>query len=71
MIFTIIGILGLIFVIFGLLQRKEIKEDIFFLIGGVFLIVYSIYLRNTIFIILQAAFILATVWEIIKIRKKS
>lgn len=71
MIFNVIGVLGLIFVIFGLLQRKEIKEDIFFLIGGVFLIVYSIYLRNAIFIILQAAFILATIWEIIKIRKKS
>lgn len=70
MIFTIIGVLGLIFVIIGLLQRKEKKEDIFFLLGGILLIIYSIYSKNTIFIILQAAFIIATVWELIKIGKK-
>lgn len=70
MIFTIIGVLGLVFVVLGLLQRKEIKEDIFFLIGGIFLLVYSIYLKNVIFIILQSAFILATIWEIIKIKKE-
>lgn len=69
MIFTISGILGLVFVIIGLLQRKEFKEDVFFLIGGIFLIIYSIHLKNVIFILLQAAFILATIWELIKIKK--
>lgn len=69
MIFIIFGIIGLIFVIIGLLQRKEKIEDIFFLIGGIFLLAYSIHLKNVIFIILQSAFILATIWELIKIKK--
>ena len=69
MIFTISVILGLVFVIIGLLQRKEFKEDVFFLIGGIFLIIYSIYLKNVIFILLQAAFILATIWELIKSKR--
>jgi len=70
MIFTMAGVLGLISIIIGLLQREEKKEDIFFLIGGIFLLIYSIYLRNTIFIVLQAIFSLAAIWELIKIKTK-
>ncbi|HUT96203.1 MAG TPA: hypothetical protein VMW82_01375 [Candidatus Paceibacterota bacterium] len=70
MIFTIIGILGLIFIIIGVLLQKNRKiENIFFLIGGILMLVYSIYLENTIFIILQAIFSLSAIWELIKINK--
>jgi lipid-A-disaccharide synthase-like uncharacterized protein len=68
MIFTIIGILGLTSITIELLQREERKEDIFFLIGGILMLVYSIYLKNTIFIVLQAIFSLSAIWELIKIK---
>jgi len=63
------GALGLILITWGIFVRKETKQDWIFALGGLFLLVYSISLRDPIFIPLQIIFILASLYEIHKIKK--
>lgn len=65
----ILGALGLIFITSGVLIKKEIKQDIFFVIGGLLLLIYSIYLRDPVFIPLQIIFTIASLYEIYTIKR--
>ena len=72
-IYKIIAIVGLISIIIGTfiisLSGRTKRKYIYplLLIGGVGLLVYSIYINDIIFIILQAAYILIVVYDIIKL----
>ena len=68
--FKIFGILGLLLITIGVLIKSEKKQDIFFAVGGLSLLVYSIYINDWIFIVLQIVFILTAVIELIKLRLK-
>lgn len=76
-IFYLSGILGLSCIIIGTLlissKNKKIKKYTypFLLAGGIFLEIYSIYIQDTIFIILQAVYIIVTLRGLIKIGKKN
>ena len=70
----VIGILGLISIITGTFmislkknfRRKHIYP--FLLLGGIFLMIYSIYIKDPIFIILQGVYILIVIYDIIKLK---
>lgn len=62
-IYLTAGILGLIIISIGVLLKRREKEDLFFIIGGIFLLVYSYYLNNYVFIILQLVFIIVSVFD--------
>lgn len=64
MFFRIVGGFGLISIIFGVLKDEKPLEDILFTIGGICLLIYSIYIQGPIFIPLQIIFTLASIWEI-------
>lgn len=68
--FKIFGILGLLLITVGVLLKSEKRQDIFFIAGGLLLLVYSIYINDWIFIVLQIVFILTAVYELIKLRHK-
>ena len=68
--FKIIGVVGLILIVIGVLLKKRKKEDIFYIVGGVFLATYSIYIRDVIFIVLQIVFILAATYDLLRIKFK-
>ena len=67
--FKILGALGLIFITLGVLSKNRIRQNIFFIIGGVLLEAYSVYLKDPIFIPLQAIFVLAALYEVYKLKK--
>lgn len=69
-IYEIIGAIGLILITIGVLQKDNAKEDIFFIIGGFTLEVYSIYLGSIIFIILEAIVVIAAVVELLNLKIK-
>jgi hypothetical protein len=69
-IFKIIGIIGLLLITFGVLQKKEITQDKFFILGGIFLGLYSLYIKDYIFISLQVVFVLATIYDLHKAKLK-
>jgi len=69
-IFTVIGAIGLVLISIGVWAKKEIWQDVIFVLGGIFLLAYSIYISNTIFIILQIVFIISAGYELVKLKLK-
>ncbi|MDD9953189.1 MAG: hypothetical protein OXR66_02545 [Candidatus Woesearchaeota archaeon] len=64
------GILGLLLITVGVLLKKRAREDIFYILGGIFLLLYSISIGDMIFIVLQIIFIVAALFDFIRIQKK-
>jgi hypothetical protein len=67
-IFKIIGALGLILISIGIAIKKRKTQDIYYILGGICLEIYSIYINDLIFIILQIIFTLTAVYDYIKIQ---
>ena len=70
LIFRIIGAIGLVFITTGVLTKKRINQNIYFIVGGSILSIYSIYLGDPIFIPLQIIFVIAAIYELHKLKKK-
>ena len=69
-LFTIFGVLGVLFIAYGIWAKKENHQDILFLIGGIFLLAYSIYIKDVIFIVLQSIYIISVSAELVNLNKK-
>ena len=67
-IFKIIGALGIILISIGIITKKRKTQDIFYILGGICLETYSIYIGDLIFIILQIIFTLAAIYDFAKIQ---
>jgi lipid-A-disaccharide synthase-like uncharacterized protein len=70
-IFQAISILGLILIIISTIIPKKNKKQIttyyiFLILGGICLGIYSFYIEDLIFIILQILFVLAAIWGVFK-----
>ncbi len=63
------GIFGLLIITYAIFAKKERKQDYLFAIGGAGLLVYSIYIKDLIFIILQIVFISASLYELSSLKK--
>ena len=74
-IFNIIAVIGLVSIISGTLmisRKKKIRRRYVYpllILGGVFLEIYSIYIQDLIFIILQGIFIISAIYGLIKINE--
>lgn len=68
--FKLIGALGIILISIGIATKKRKKQDAFYILGGGCLEVYSIYIGDLIFIVLQGICISSAVYDFIKIRKQ-
>lgn len=66
----IFGIIGLLIISYAIWIRKEVRRDEWFIVGGIALLVYSIYIHDWVFIILQVVFITSAVLEMLKARRK-
>ena len=69
--FKLIGAIGLILISVGLLLTNRKHQNVLYIIGGVCLEIYSIHIRDTIFIVLQIIFILSAIYDLTKIKKCS
>jgi len=63
----IFGIVGLVLISVGVLTQKK-SEDLFYIFGGIALLVYSIYIADYIFIILQVIFILSATYHFFRLK---
>lgn len=69
-VFKIIGALGIVLISIDILNKKRKIQNIYFIGGGLCLEIYSIYIQDFIFIVLQIIFILAATYDLYKIYKK-
>ena len=67
-IFRIIGALGIILISIGIINKKRKSQDIYYILGGLCLEIYSIYIGDLIFIILQIIFTLAAIYDFVKLQ---
>jgi hypothetical protein len=70
LLFKITGAIGLVFITIGVLTKDRVRENIFFIVGGSLLEVYSIYLKDMIFTPLQIIFVVASIYELYELKKK-
>ena len=76
-IFTIIAVIGLISIIVGtslIASKRAIRKKYTYpllIVGGICLEIYSIYIGDLIFIVLQGVFIISSIYGLIKINEKS
>ena len=74
--YSIIAIIGLLSIILGtslISSKKTIRRRYTYpllIVGGVCLEIYSLYINDLIFIILQAVFIISSIYGLIKINEK-
>ena len=64
--FQLIGGIGLILISLGVIIKKRKHQNLCYIFGGIFLLIYSINVKNFIFIILQLVFIIAATYNLIK-----
>ncbi|PIT90215.1 MAG: hypothetical protein COU22_03505 [Candidatus Komeilibacteria bacterium CG10_big_fil_rev_8_21_14_0_10_41_13] len=65
-IFKIIASLGVALITVGILINKKRPENILYILGGLCLTAYSIFINDWIFIVLQIIFVLAAAYDFIK-----
>ena len=65
----LIGIVGVLFISGGILHKKRSTEDVLYIIGGVFLTLYSIHIGDIVFIVLQLIFISSAVYDFVRIKR--
>lgn len=76
MVYKIIGVVGLVLIIIGtffISEEKRIQRGKiypFLLIGGVLLAIYSFYINDIIFIILQISYISIVTYDTIKLKNE-
>jgi len=66
----IMGAIGLLLITSGIFIKNEIKQDWIFIAGGFGLLIYSLWLKDPIFVPLQIIYIGASLYEIIILTKK-
>jgi len=62
------GIIGLLVISYAIWIKDEKRQNILFIVGGVALLFYSLFIKDVIFIVLQIIFILSALVEIIRKR---
>ncbi len=62
----ILGALGLLCITAGIFAKDSKQQAIIFTIGGIGLLVYSIALKDPIFIPLQIVFTLASIYKLVR-----
>jgi len=67
-VFKIIGGLGILLIAIGLSLKERQLQDIFYICGGICLEVYSIYINDFIFIVLQLVFTFAAVYDLVRLK---
>ncbi len=65
-LFKLIGAAGLVLISIGLLLKNRKAQDILYISGGVFLELYSLYLGDPIFIVLEIVFIASAAYDLVK-----
>ncbi len=70
-LFKIVGVFGLLLICIAMVVKKRSVRDIFSLLGGTGLLIYSIYLHDLIFIVLQSVYIMVVGFDMIKESRKN
>lgn len=69
-LFYVFGIVGLLLITYGVLSKFPLIEKKYFIFGGIFMTIYSLFMGDLIFILLQIVFLSASIYKFFKIKKQ-
>lgn len=69
LLYKVFGVLGLIAITYATFSKKQSSRDLFLIGGGMGLLVYSISLKDPLFIPLQIIFILAAGYHLYQLKR--
>ena len=64
------GIVGLLAITAGVLMKSRKKQDYAYICGGVLLEIYSVYIGDAIFMVLQVIFTLVALYSLLRTGKR-
>ena len=67
--FRLVGALGIVLISIGVITKKRKDQNFLYILGGFCLGIYSIYINDLIFLILQIIFISSAIYDFIKVKK--
>jgi len=70
LLFKLLGAIGLVLITWGIFEKNLRKRDRIYVVGGAGLLIYSVWLKDPIFIPLQLIFIIASIIHIHQLKKK-
>ena len=65
----LVGALGLVLISTGIITKRRKTQDLLYILGGVFLEAYSIYLGDLIFTLLQIIFTIAAIYDLVRLKR--
>ena len=68
--FRLVGALGIILISAGVIIKRRKDQNFLYILGGFCLGIYSIYINDLIFLILQIIFISSATYDFIKVKKQ-
>lgn len=68
-LYKIVGIIGLVLISWGVIKNDGYTENLFYVLGGIFMGVYSLYIGDVVFIALQIVFILSAIYAVYNYKK--
>jgi len=68
--FWLIGVIGLLLIISGLFAKTRKQQSLIYFFGGIFLEIYSIYIGDLVFIVLQGVFTVVALYEFYQYSRK-
>lgn len=68
--FRLVGALGIVLISIGVIIKKRKDQNFLYILGGLCLGIYSIYINDLIFLILQVIFISSALYDFIKVKKQ-
>lgn len=69
-LFYVFGIVGLLLITYGVLSKSPLIEKKYFIFGGIFMTIYSFFMGDLIFILLQIVFLSASIYGFSQIKKQ-
>jgi len=66
----LLGIIGLLLITWGVLEKNEQRQDWLFIVGGILLFFYSYWLGDAVFMVLQIVFTSASAYELLTMRRR-
>jgi len=67
--FRLVGALGIILISIGVVIKRRKDQNFLYILGGFCLGIYSIYIEDLIFLVLQIVFISSAIYDFIKVKK--
>jgi C4-dicarboxylate transporter len=67
LVISVVGIIGAVLITYAIFLEAERRQDAVLLLGGICLLVYALFIGNTIFSVAMGGLVIASLFELVEI----